>query len=190
MRRLFGRAADRDGRVRALEALADGTPPTDMVPAAAEPDRGGGSALAELVATKLLDGWLANRRQTLMPHTLNFQALDAAQASLLIGVMAAAAQADGRLDAVEERQLPLALERVGADAAATQALRAAMADPRPIGPLLDSVRAARLGSHAYAAALLAINRASRVNEAFLEYLAARLGLAPDVAASLGRRYRT
>ena len=50
--------------------------------------------------------------------------------------------------------------------------------------------AAGLAAHAYAAALLAINRRGRVNRAFLDYVARRLGLSAEVAGSLERRYRT
>jgi uncharacterized membrane protein YebE (DUF533 family) len=51
------------------------------------------------------------------------------------------------------------------------------------------VQEAGLATHAYAAALLTINPRGRANRAFLDYLAARLGLGSDVAASLKRRYR-
>jgi uncharacterized membrane protein YebE (DUF533 family) len=141
------------------------------------------------VATKLLDGWLGNRRQTLVPHTLNFRALAPEQSALLLEVMAAAAQADGQVDGSEARQLPLALARAGAGEAEAQALERALREPKPLLPLLAQVQEAGLAAHAYAAALLAINRRGRANRAFLDYLAARLGLGPDVAGSLERRYR-
>lgn len=187
LRQMLGRVRDRDGRAPALEALAVEAPPST----AAAADRLAPAApLTEAVAVKLLSGWLENRRQTLMPHTLNFKALGPGQADLLLAVMAAAALADGDVDATEERQLPLALDRAGGDASHGERLRALMAAPPALGEVLRDIREAGLGSHAYAAALLAINRASRVNTAFLDYLAARLGLAPDLAASLARRYRS
>ena len=33
------------------------------------------------LGTKLLEGWLSNRRQTLVPHTLNFRALSPDEAA-------------------------------------------------------------------------------------------------------------
>lgn len=141
------------------------------------------------VATKVMGGWLANRQQTLVPHTLNFRALDYEQADLLLAVMAAAAQADGEIDSREVRQLPLALRRVGAGEDEARRLHDALAEPQHLGVLLTRVQVAGLATYAYAAALLSINRGTRANRAFLDYLGARLGLAPEVAGSLERRYR-
>ncbi len=59
----------------------------------------------------------------------------------------------------------------------------------PLGPLLDAIQAANLGSYAYAASLLALNQRNIVNRLYLDYLAARLGIPGDVVASLNRRYR-
>lgn len=183
--RLFGSVRDRDGRSHALESLArtDPAPPGSTGPA--DP----GDVLRSTVATKVLGGWLANRQQTLVPHTLNFRVLEPAQADLLLAVMAAATQADGEIDPHEVRQLPLALSRVGAGENEARRLEVALAEPQHLGVLLARVQDAGLATHAYAAALLAINRGARANRAFLDYLGARLGLAPDVTGSLERRYR-
>lgn len=182
--RLLALAGNRDGQ---FHALAPPPPPPGPAPSPPpeEPERD----LHVAVASKILEGWLANRRQTLVPHTLNVRALPPGQAGLLIAVMAAAAQADGEVDGTEARQIALALGRVGAGEAEAQGLDRALREPRPLPPLLAEVQEAGLGSHAYAAALLAINRRGRANRAFLDYLAARLGLAPEVTGSLERRYR-
>lgn len=185
--RLFSMVRNRDGQARALEALAFRASESDRAPRpASEPER----VLQEAVATKLLGGWLSNRNQTLVPHTLNYAVLQPDQASLLVAVMAAAAQADGQVSPTESRQIPLALERLGAGDGLARQLEAALHVPQPLGSLLAQVQEAGLTTHAYAAALLAIERRSRVNRAFLHYLSARLGLSPDVASSLERRYRT
>lgn len=182
--RLFAMAGNRDGQARALEPVAS-PPPSAPPRPSVDPER----SVASTVGAKLLEGWLANRHQTLVPHTLNFRALAPDQAGLLLGVMAAAAQADGQVDAGELRQLPLALGRVGAGEAEARELERALREPRPLTALLAEVQEAGLASHAYAAALLVISRRGRANRAFLDYLAARLGLASDVAGSLERRYR-
>jgi uncharacterized membrane protein YebE (DUF533 family) len=124
-----------------------------------------------------------------VPYTLNFRALSPDQSALLLGVMAAAAQADGQVDASELRQIPLALARAGAGDGEAWEFERALREPQPLGPLLGQVQEEGLASHAYAAALLAINRRGRANRAFLDYLAARLGLGADAAGSLERRYR-
>jgi uncharacterized membrane protein YebE (DUF533 family) len=184
--RLFTLARNRDGQFHALEPQTLAPAPA-RVPVRAPDDAA--LAIPVAVAAKLLDGWLANRRQTLVPHTLNFRVLAPEQASLLLSVMAAAAQADGRVDGSEARQLPLALGRVGAGEGEARELERMVGEPQPLLALLAQVQEAGLASHAYAAALLAINRRGRANRAFLDYLAARLSLGPEVAGSLERRYR-
>jgi uncharacterized membrane protein YebE (DUF533 family) len=186
--RLFVMARNRDGHFRALEPQATMPEPLPKPVPVLVPDDAA-SVISDAVATKLLDGWLGNRSQTLVPHTLNFRVLTPEQASPLLAVMAAAAQADGRVDGSEVRQLPLALARVGAGEAEARELERLIGEPQPLLALLAQVQEAGLASHAYAAALLAINRRGRANRAFLDYLAARLGLGPEVAGSLERRYR-
>jgi uncharacterized membrane protein YebE (DUF533 family) len=182
--RLLGTVRDRDGRADALQpaAAGPGVPPPMRPPSSQ-------AVLRDATATKLLGAWLANRHQTLVPHTLNFRVLAPEQAGLLIALMAAAVQADGRVDPVEERRMEQALARVGADAGAIGALRAAIAEPQPLSGLLGVVQQAGLAAHAYAAVLLALDRRNRVNRAFLDYLATRLALPAGVASSLERRYR-
>jgi uncharacterized membrane protein YebE (DUF533 family) len=182
--RLFSLAHNRDGKFHASEPqslLAEPSRPRDL----SDPEH----AIHLAVGTKLLEGWLANRSQTLLPHTLNFRVLAPNRAKLLLSVMAAAAQADGQVDVSEARQLPLALERVGAGETEARELERALREPQALLPLLSQVQEAGLATHAYAAALLTINPRGRANRAFLDYLAARLGLGSDVAASLKRRYR-
>ncbi|MFO1057618.1 MAG: DUF533 domain-containing protein [Dongiaceae bacterium] len=187
--RLLGTVRDRDGRAAALQPPA--TPPGAPTPGAPSPARPPSSRaiLRDATATKLLGAWLANRHQTLVPHTLNFRVLAPEQAALLIALMAAAVQADGRVDPVEERHMEQALARVGAGPEAIGTLRAALGQPQPLSRLLGEVQQAGLAAHAYAAVLLALDRRSRVNRAFLDYLAARLALPAGVAAGLERRYR-
>lgn len=182
---LFRTARNRDGQAHALEEQAQGAAPAPPRPAM-DPE----ARLEVALGAKLLEGWLSNRRQVLVPHTLNFRALAPDEAALLVEVMAAAAQADGEVDPREAQQLPLALGRVGAGEAEARQLEAALAEPQNLGQILSRVDEAGLATHAYAAALLAINRRGRVNRAFLDYVARRLGLSADVAGSLERRYRT
>ena len=183
--RLFGSSRDRDGRSKALEDLARPTPTQPDPANPADPVE----ALRLAIATKVLGGWLANRQQTLVPHTLNFRVLDRVQADLLLAVLAAAAQAAGQIVWREVRQRHLALRRVGAGEDEARRLEAVLAEPQHLGILLKRIQEAGLATHAYAAALLAINRGARANRAFLDYLGARLGLSAEIAGSLERRYR-
>ena len=114
---VFRTARNRDGRAHALEERAQEVGP-GSVPVLVAVEAG----LEVALGTKLLDGWLSNRRQVLVPHTLNFRALAPDASALLVEVMAAAAQADGEVDPREAQQLPLALERVGAGEAEARRL--------------------------------------------------------------------
>lgn len=183
---LTARGGDRDGQSRALEQAAAET--VAAVPATAR-DQPARDDLADAVGAKLLAGWLSNRSQTQVPHTLNFRALSEGQGALLVDLMAAAAQADGTVDPREVEQLGLALDRVGAGEAEKQRMAAAVDEPQHLGRLLARVLDESLGTHAYAAALLSINRRGRVNRAFMDYLAGRLGLSSEITSALERRYR-
>jgi uncharacterized membrane protein YebE (DUF533 family) len=180
--RLLSMVRGRDGRSRALEELA-------LRPMGPHPLSEGERSAQAAIGTKVLEYWLANRRQTLVPYTLNLRVLTPEQAGLIVAMMAAAAQADGQVDPTEARRIPLALQRLGAGEVESQAATRALDEPQDLGTLLARVQEEGLAAHAYAAALLAIDRQGRVNRAFLDFVAARLGLLPHVAASLERRYR-
>lgn len=177
---LTNKGGDRDGQAHALEQAAA------AVPAQTQPQD---DDLTLALGAKLLGGWLSNRSQTVVPHTLNFRALAQGQGAILVEIMVAAAQADGAVDPREAQQLALALDRVGAGAAEKQHLATALDESQHLGRLLARVQDEGLATHAYAAALLSINRRERVNRAFLDYLAGRLGLSPQIASALERRYR-
>lgn len=146
--------------------------------------------VAESLAAKVLHGWLQNRHQTLFPMTLHFGHLDERARGLLVRAMALAATATGGEAGAEERErLAQALAGAGAGEAERRLLAEALAAPPPPGPLLREVQEARLGAHAYAASLLALDRRSGVGRAWLDYLAARLGLPAEVVSGLNRRHR-
>jgi uncharacterized membrane protein YebE (DUF533 family) len=94
------------------------------------------------------------------------------------------------VDAEERERIERALAATGAGEAERRLLPQAMRQPRPLGQLLREAQEAHLGAHAYAASLLALDQRSRVNQAWLDYLAARLGLPTEVTNSLNRRYRS
>jgi uncharacterized membrane protein YebE (DUF533 family) len=188
--RLLGSGRNRDGQFHALQedALAE-------APAPGPPNRRhrlgheAGRIVQEALAAKVLGAWLQNRHQTLFPLTLNLGTLDAAGRALLVRMMVAAADADGGIDQAEQDRIAAALDAIGGGEAERRLLAEAIGAPVPLGTLLRQVQEARLGPHGYAASLLALDRRSRVNQAWLDYLAARLALPAEVTASLGRRYR-
>ena len=202
--RLFRAGLNRDGRAEALEpdaALTERLVEEIAADSAAEgeaPRRRSRrerrsdlprAIVIESLAQKILHGWLGNRHQTLYPLTLNFRSLRPAEIGLIVHAMAAAVTADGHVDPDEEVRVSGALARVGAGEAERRLLAEAIRHPRALGPLLGEIQKAGLGSHAYAACLLALDRRSNVNRLYLDYLAARLAIPRDVVISLDRRYR-
>ena len=202
------RMAGRDGQSRALtaEALAagqdlagglSGAATGAGVPPAGPAGPAGNDSAAALtrgalhgaLAVKLLSGFLSNRRQIQIPLTLNLAVLSPDAAAVVVEAMAAAVQADGQLDAAEERLAPQALRRIGATDRDLAHFNAAMAAPAPLAALTARIEEHGLATHAYAAALMATNRRSPVNRAFLDYLGQRLGLTAEVTGGLQRRYR-
>lgn len=198
--RLFRAGLNRDGQAEALEPDAALTERVVDELAAEEkaPRRRSRrerrshlprAIVTESLAQKILHGWLQNRHQTLYPLTLNFRSLRPAEVELIVHAMATAVTADGQVDPDEEVRVSGALARVGAGEAERQLLVEAIRNPRALGPLLGEIQKAGLGSYAYAACLLALDRRSNVNRLYLDYLAARLAIPHDVVISLDRRYR-
>ena len=73
----------------------------------------------------------------------------------MVYAMAAAITADGRVDREEQARAAGSLDRFGIGEPERRLLVEAVREPRPLGPLLDAIQAANLGSYAYAASLLA-----------------------------------
>jgi uncharacterized membrane protein YebE (DUF533 family) len=192
LNRLFALGRGRDGESRVLEQDARRNDEAERPAQGLRRQRLGMQPqriVMESLAAKLLHGWLQNRHQTLFPMTLHFGTLDQRSRGLVVQVMALAATADGDADAEEQERITQALAGAGAGEAEHRLLAEALASPPPLGPLLREVQAARLGAHAYAASLLALDRHSRANRAWLDYLAARLGLPAEVISGLNRRQR-
>jgi uncharacterized membrane protein YebE (DUF533 family) len=130
------------------------------------------------LATKLLHAWAENRQQVLVPLTLDLSRQESASRALLLGMVAAAQAARG---GVGDARLAGALRRMGADGAALGA-------PPDLFRLLTEIAASGLGAQAYAAAALVLDRRVPGERAFLDWIAARFGLAASVVAGITRRY--
>lgn len=197
MGRFFMLARNRDGQSHALQEDALGwavAEPERPEPGPAPPARRRRQGpqpqriVMEALALKVLNAWLQNRHQTLFPLTLNLQSIDPPGRELLVHMMVAAAEADGEVDQDEQGRIIRALDAAGGKEAERILLRRALDQPRPLAKLLRAAQEAHLGAHAYAASLLVLDQRSRVNQSYLEYLAARLSLPAEVTNSLNRRY--
>lgn len=144
--------------------------------------------LLEIVAAKVLLGWLRNRQQLLVPYTIDLAKLDESQVDLLVHAMIVAAQADGTVDGKERDRVRGALERLNATPEQISGIDAALDHPKPLAHALATVEDVQTGAIAYAASLLAIDRRKLVNRQYLRYLAARLQLPRDVCRSLEQRF--
>ncbi|MDZ4841221.1 MAG: DUF533 domain-containing protein [Hyphomicrobium aestuarii] len=105
-------------------------------------------------------------------------------AILYIRAMIAAASADGRVDPAEMTGIMGNLKQAGFEAAAEEFLADELNNPATIDSLVESCVSAEQGVQVYTAARIAISPDSRAEQAFLAELAAKLGMAPELAANI------
>lgn len=187
--RLAGRqAGPRDGQGLNLEALD--LPAMDAAPAPATVSTRRDSVEATL-ALKVLSAHLANFRQVSFPLTLDFRSFSAGEAALVVDAAALAVEADegGWADAARRERARETLARLGATPSHLAPLGDEAAPPVSIGALADAARRLDKAAHVYAVSLLVVGQRSAVAQAYLTYLAARLGLTANVVGSLNRRFR-
>lgn len=199
--RLFRDPPQHDGQAAALEAHATGIAPASLAPeVSVETGAAAGrrqrplapprEVVQETLAQKVLNGWLQNRHQTLYPLTVNLRRLDAAQAALLARVMAVAMLAGGRAPSAERVEEVLGwVSQAGGGSEVAEALRTALDAPEATSHLLHEVHGAGLAAYAYVVSLVAADPRDEAAQAFLDYLAIRLGLPTNVIRSADRRYR-
>ncbi len=146
--------------------------------------------LQESLAQKVLNAWLENRHQTLYPLTVNLRTLDAGCTALLARLMAAVMLAGAR--ALEEGRVEAVmawLGQVGGGDEVRRALSAALQAPEALSTLVHEALNNGMAAYAYVVALVATDPRDHAGQLFLNYLAARLALPPEVVRSADRRYR-
>lgn len=180
------------GKREAAGAAPAGDPVPDVVLPAVRRERalgGGDVILREVLAEKVLHGWMQNRYQVLFPLTVSLRTMQPGRAALLTSMMAAAALAGGgAIDGPMERGRVF-LRAAGGDAEAVAAFEQALADPPALSTVVVGMMEAGMGAYAYVAALVVLDARDAVGELFLQYLALRLGLPTAVVRSANRRYR-
>jgi uncharacterized membrane protein YebE (DUF533 family) len=105
-------------------------------------------------------------------------------ARLLLRAMIAAARADGRLDGEEHQRIVGRIQGLPLEAGERAALLAEIEKPVSLDELTGSVAGPGQAAEVYAASLLAIEVDTPAERAYLGLLAARLGLADELVASL------
>lgn len=190
--RMLETRVDRDGQAAALEGGGFGSPKDGYIQADAPRQRLPGlpqELLIQSLAQKVLNGWLQNRHQTLVPLAMNVGRLTPAQVETLLAFAAVAVLGGASSTEAGRNSVIRWLRSIGADAGAIQAFEAAIDAPRPLSQLLHAIHEQELGAYAYAAAVVASDQHEIAGRLFSNYVAARLALPADAVRSINRRYR-
>ena len=105
-------------------------------------------------------------------------------ATLYIRAMIAAAAADGRIDANEQKQILGGLQQAGVGAEAQEFLQQEVQNPASIDDLASACSSPAEAVQVYTAARMAIDPDTRAEAEFLGQLAARLGIDAKLAAHI------
>ena len=183
LRRLFGGAPE-------APAPAPSPPPTSAGPAEAGEARlrlGHEPVLHAMLASQILDAHLRNRHQLLDRAPTDFRSFDAEETDLLIRAMAAAAHADGELDATERGRIRSRLNTSSLDEADCDRLQRQVEEPQCLEALIRRVDGPRMAARFYAVSLATVDKHTPINRSYLRYLAQRLGLPADLVVRLNRQ---
>lgn len=194
---MLERRADRDGRAPMLEPSMPGSEPSGSGVGDAG-DQGGRrdrqlrlpqDILDRSLSSKVLDGWLQNRHQTLVPLTFRLGRLQAGDVALVMRFAAVALLNASSADGTAQRSVERWLGDNGAGGEALATFRSAVEAPEPLSPLIAAVRERDLAPLAYAAAVAAADTRDPAGRLFANFIAARLALPADAVRSVDRRYR-
>jgi uncharacterized membrane protein YebE (DUF533 family) len=135
-----------------------------------------------------------SQRQALLaaPEGSGFEpaAVSNDHATLLIRAMIAAAAADGRIDAQEQKKIPGGLQQAGLADAAQQFLTREVNNPATVDDLAAAVTSQEEAVQVYTAARVAVDPDAEEEHAFLAALAERLGIDDDLAAHIDATARS
>jgi uncharacterized membrane protein YebE (DUF533 family) len=106
-------------------------------------------------------------------------ALDDAHAMLLIRAMIAAANADGEITPEERQRITSKLDQAGAGADERAVLERELQSPRSVDQIVREVRDQETAEQVYLASRLAMNPDTAAEQAYLDFLAARLQIPAD-----------
>lgn len=109
---------------------------------------------------------------------------DEASAELILRAMINAAKADGQIDGNEMNNILAKLDEAGAGQEAKDFVLAEMRGPLDLEGLVAGVRTPGLAAAVYAASTMAIQVDTPAEQNYLAQLASRLGIPPQVRASL------
>jgi uncharacterized membrane protein YebE (DUF533 family) len=111
---------------------------------------------------------------------------NAAGALKIVQAMIAASKADGVLDAQERERIFARVSESGLGQAEQDEVLRLMTQPADLDSIVRDVDSKELATEIYAASLMAVSPARRAERAWLDMLAARLGLEGDLTLELDR----
>ena len=182
---------DRDGQIPTGQTLPE-PDPGELEGGASRRERRLGlprEILDRSLSQKVLDGWLQNRHQVLVPLTFRLGRLGPEDVDLLMRFTAAAVLNASPAEVGPRHSALRWLGDIGAKPEAVALYREALDAPVPLSFLIQAIRESDLAPYAYAAAVAAIDTREPVARLFANFIAARLALPADAVRSVDRRYR-
>jgi uncharacterized membrane protein YebE (DUF533 family) len=165
--------------------LPDAAPAAD--PAPPKPRLGHEPALHAMLARQILDAHLRNRHQLLDRAPSDFRTFNAEETRLLVLAMAAAAHADGGLDATERIRIGSRLRTSSLEEEERNRLERMVEEPQCLEELVRRIDSPRMAARFYAVSLATVDKNAPINRSYLRYLAQRLGLPADLVVRLNRQ---
>lgn len=185
LKRLFGGAQDAAAPPAAPTPAP--TPAGAAEPGEARPRLGHEPVLHEMLARQILDAHLRNRHQLLDRAPADFRSFGMEETHLLVRAMAAAAHADGELDATERGRIGSRLHTSSLDEEDRDRLQRLIEEPQCLEELIRQVDGPRMAARFYAVSLATVDKHAPINRSYLRYLAQRLGLPADLVVRLNRQ---
>jgi len=108
----------------------------------------------------------------------------------LVRAMIAAARSDGRLDAQESQAIFQKIEEMGLDADDQNLLVQEMGHPVDIDAIVNSAKSPEVAAEIYIASLLAVDVDTPAEKSYLNMLAARLRLPPELVLELENQVKS
>ena len=116
----------------------------------------------------------------------NDEAANDALGKALVRAMIAAAKADGKIDATEKAAIFERLNAMDLDAADKAFVFDELSAPLDINAVIEPATTPEIATEIYVASLVAIEADTAAEQAYLQMLAARLELEPDLVAEIHR----
>ena len=108
------------------------------------------------------------------------------RARLLVTAMISAAKADGYIDPAEQKRIFDRLDTVSLDAESKAYVMDQLRAPLDLDGIVKAASSPEVATEVYAASLLAIDPDHPAEKAYLQMLAARLGLADELVQEIHR----